>query len=145
VHVRRAVPVDAPAIAPLLGQLGYPATAENVAARFARSAGSENDVAWVAVEPDEADAEALVGFAAGHLFWPYELDRPVAELTALVVAESYRGNGAGRALVATFEEWATAAGAVRATVASSFRRTDAHAFYERLGYEQLAKKFERSL
>jgi GNAT superfamily N-acetyltransferase len=144
VLIRPAARADASAIAPLLGQLGYPTTAESVAARFARVAGSENDLAWVAADPGE-DPGAIVGFAAGHFFWPYELDRPVAELTALVVAESRRGTGAGRALVATFEEWATAAGSVRATVASSFRRTDAHAFYERLGYEQLAKKFEKSL
>lgn len=142
-HIRRALPVDAPAIAPLLGQLGYPSTAEEVAARFARLAGSENDVAWLAVDPDEADAEAVIGFASGHVRRAYELDAPVAQLTALVVAESSRGTGAGRALVATFEEWATAAGAVRATVSSSFRRTGAHAFYERLGYEQLSKKFDK--
>lgn len=144
-HIRRALPVDAPAIAPLLGQLGYPTTAEDVAARFARLAGSENDVAWLAVDPDEADAEAVVGFASGHVRWTYELDAPVAQLTALVVAESNRGTGAGRALVETFEEWAIAAGAVRATVSSSFRRTGAHAFYERLGYEQRAKKFDKRL
>ncbi|MEV0950805.1 GNAT family N-acetyltransferase [Promicromonospora sp. NPDC050249] len=144
-HIRRALPVDAPAIAPLLGQLGYPSTAEDVAARFARLAGSENDVAWLAVDPGGDDAEAVIGFGAGHLFWPYELDAPLAELTALVVAESNRGTGAGRALVTTFEEWATAAGAVRATVSSAVRRTGAHAFYERLGYEQLSKKFDKRL
>jgi GNAT superfamily N-acetyltransferase len=145
VHIRRALPVDAPAIAPLLGQLGYPSTAEDVAARFARVAGSETDEAWLAVDPDEADAEAVIGFASGHVRWAYELDVPVAQLTALVVAETNRGTGAGRALVATFEEWAVAAGAARATVSSSFRRTGAHAFYERLGYEQLSKKFDKSL
>jgi GNAT superfamily N-acetyltransferase len=145
VHIRRALPVDAPAIAPLLGQLGYPSTAEDVAARFARVAGSETDEAWLAVDPDEADAEAVIGFAAGHLYWPYELDAPLSTLTALVVAESNRGSGAGRALVATFEEWATAAGAVRATVSSAVRRTGAHAFYERLGYEQRSRKFDKSL
>ncbi|MCF4123060.1 GNAT family N-acetyltransferase [Antribacter sp. KLBMP9083] len=141
--IRGAVPDDARATALLLGQLGYPTSAEKVAARFARLAESENDPAWVAVDPH--DEEVILGFAAGHLFWPYELDTPVAELTALVVTERRRGAGAGRALVATFEEWATAAGSSRATVASSFRRTGAHAFYERLGYEQLAKKLEKTL
>lgn len=141
-HIRRAVPDDAGAIAPLLGQLGYPTSAELVAARFERLAGNANDPAWVAV--DRGD-EAILGFAAGHLFWPYELDTPLAELTALVVAERRRGTGSGRALVATFEEWAAAAGATRATVASSFHRTGAHAFYERLGYGQRSKKFEKTL
>lgn len=142
-YIRRAVPDDARAIAPLLGQLGYPTSAEKVAARFARLADSENDPAWVAVDPH--DEEDLLGFAAGHLFYPYELDTPVAELTALVITERRRRTGSGRALVAAFEEWATAAGSSRATVASSFRRTGAHAFYEKLGYEQLAKKLEKPL
>ncbi|PUB23520.1 ribosomal protein S18 acetylase RimI-like enzyme [Promicromonospora sp. AC04] len=142
-HIRRALPDDARAVAPLLGELGYPTSAEQVAARFARLACSENDPAWVAVDPH--DEEALLGFAAGHLFWPYELDAPLAELTALVVAEERRGTGSGRALVAAFEEWATAAGCCRATVASSFHRAGAHAFYERLGYGQRAKKFDKPL
>ncbi|MFC8800083.1 GNAT family N-acetyltransferase [Promicromonospora sp. NPDC057138] len=139
--IRRAVPDHAHALAPLLGELGYPTSAEAVATRFARLADSENDPAWVAVDPD--DEEVLLGFAAGHLFWPYELDAPVAELTALVVTERRRGTGSGRALVAAFEEWAKAAGCCRVTVASSVRRTGAHAFYERLGYEQLSKKFDK--
>jgi GNAT superfamily N-acetyltransferase len=45
--------------------------------------------------------------------------------------------------VAAFEEWAAAAGAARVTVASSFHRTGAHAFYERLGYGERSKKFEK--
>ncbi|WP_129785336.1 GNAT family N-acetyltransferase [Promicromonospora panici] len=139
--VRRALPDDAPAVAPLLGELGYPTSVEAVTTRFARLAESESDPAWVAVDPHSEDG--LLGFAAGHLFWPYELDRPVAELTALVVTERSRGGGAGRALVAAFEEWAKAAGSLRATVASSFHRSSAHAFYERLGYGQRSKKFEK--
>ncbi|MEV1128635.1 GNAT family N-acetyltransferase [Agromyces sp. NPDC049794] len=142
-HIRRARAEDARAIAPLLSELGYPTNADAIAARFARVDLSSDDIAWLAFDSAYSDGTAI-GFAAGHLMWPYELDRPVAELTALVVDPSRRGEGAGRALVAVFEAWATAAGSARATVASAFRRTGAHAFYERLGYEQLAKKFEKS-
>jgi GNAT superfamily N-acetyltransferase len=142
VYIRRVLPDDARAVVPLLGELGYPTSAEAVATRFERLARSENDPAWVAVDPRD---DGPVGFAAGHLFWLYELDKPVAELTALVVAERSRGTGSGRALVAAFEEWATAAGCHRVTVASSFHRTGAHAFYERLGYGQRSKKFEKLL
>lgn len=141
--IRRTLPGDAPGIATLLGELGYPTSARAVSARLERLGGSENDPAWVAVGPDTQDS--LLGFAAGHLFWPYELDKPVAELTALVVAERHRGTGAGRSLVAAFEEWARTAGCLRATVASSFHRTGAHDFYERLGYGQRSKKFEKLL
>lgn len=96
----------------------------------------------VAVAVDHS--ESVIGFSAGHITWPYELDQPVAELTALIVDEAARGSGAGRALVIAFEHWVTEAGCVRASAASAFHRTGAHAFYERLGYAQLAKKYEKS-
>lgn len=147
-QIRLASHADAGSVAPLLTQLGYPVTPERLAARFERVVGSEVDTAWVALDPSGGHGDrdgTVIGFAAGHLFWPYELDAPVAELTALVVDEERRGSGAGRALVAAFEDWVIAAGGIRASVATAFRREGAHAFYERLGYRQLAKKYEKSL
>jgi GNAT superfamily N-acetyltransferase len=135
--VRRASRDDSAAVAPLLGELGYPVTLSALRARFDRA--PVNDAAWIA----EHDGSA-VGFAAGHLFQPFELESPVAELTALVVAAGHRGGGAGRALVAAFEHWALTAGAARFSVATAFHRTGAHAFYEQLGYVQLARKYEKS-
>ncbi len=140
-QIRFAGADDSAAIAPLLGELGYPTTIDAVAVRFERVAGSEQDAAWLAVTNDGEP----VGFAAGHMTWVFELDAPVAELTALVVSSANRRMGAGRALVAAFEEWCAAAGCVRASVSSAFRRLDAHAFYEQLGYEQLARKFEKRI
>lgn len=140
-QIRRAVPADSPAIAPLLGQLGYPTTPDALAARFARVADNGHDIAWVAVDEDLG---TTAGFAAGHLRWPFQLDSPVAELSALVVDETHRGTGAGRALVEVFEGWAVAQGCLRMTVSSGFQRAGAHAFYERLGYAQRSKKFEKS-
>ena len=141
VLVRSASRSDASAIAPLLGQLGYPVDQGAFEHRFDRVATTGVDPAWVAViEGSEPD---VVGFAAGHLFRPFELDGPVAELTAIVVDEGRRGEGVGRALVTEFEEWAISAGCVRWSVATAFRRSDAHAFYERLGYQQLARKYQK--
>jgi GNAT superfamily N-acetyltransferase len=139
VTVRRASRDDSAAVTPLLDQLGYPVTPDELAGRFDRVAGAPGDAAWVAID----GSDVIVGFAAGHLFLPFELRSPVAELTALVVDEQRRRGGAGRGLVAAFETWATAAGAVRFSVATAFRRHDAHAFYERLGYQQLARKYEK--
>lgn len=140
-RVRIASRADAAAVVPLLTQLGYPTTREQLAARFERVSGSDADRAWVAVGTDDA----VIGFAAGHYFLPYELDGPLAELTALVVDEKERRGGVGRALVESFESWVRGVGAVRCSVATAFRRTDAHAFYERLGYVQLARKYQRAL
>jgi GNAT superfamily N-acetyltransferase len=135
--VRRASPDDSAAVVPLLVQLGYRVELEQLAARFDRAA--DRDAAWVAEQES-----AVVGFAGGHRFDPFELDAPVAEITPLVVDESHRGGGVGRELVATFESWAVEAGCVRLSVATGFHRTDAHAFYERLGYEQHARKYEKT-
>jgi len=144
VFIRRATRIDSPGVAPLLTQLGYPATPDQVDARFARAAESEVDAAWVAVTQSNGQ-ETIVAFAAGHLSWPYELDHAVAELTALVVDETHRGEGYGRALVAAFEDWVASAGGVRASAATALHREGAHSFYERLGYRQLAKKYEKSM
>ncbi len=140
VTVRRASRDDSAAVAPLLTQLGYPVAAEQLVDRFARVEGSHSDAAWVA----EDASGAIIGFAAGHHFLPFELDAPLAELTALVVDESRRGSGAGRRLVRAFEDWASIAGCARLSVATAFHRVGAHAFYEALGYQQLAKKYQKS-
>ena len=124
----------------LLEQLGYTRTVEAVAARLQRDAASRDDPAWVA-----DDGDGAIGFVAGHLSHPYELDRPVAEITALVVASDLRGTGAGRALVTELEAWARQQGACRVEVSSSMRREGAHAFYETLGYGQRSRKFEKPL
>ncbi len=142
--VRPVRPDDAAAVAALLGELGYPVSPAVVAARLAERAPREADAAWVltADEQDEGDA---VGFVAGHVFHPYELDRPVAEITALVVSATHRRSGAATALVGAVEGWAETWSCQRITVASSLEREGAHAFYDRRGYRQLAKKLEKSL
>jgi len=138
---------DAVAVAGLLEELGYPVSAARMTERLEERAPSQDDAAWVLAHgpggPDGDDT--IVGFAAGHVFQPYELDRPVAEITALVVAPANRRAGSATALVSAVEQWASARSCLRITVASSLRREGAHAFYARLGYRQLAKKFEKAL
>lgn len=142
-QVRRVHADDAPAVAVLLGELGYPATSEAVANRIAVLAGGDDDPAWVGLDgPGSAD---VVGFVAGHCFQPYELERPTAELTALVVAPGRRRSGLGHLLVETVQEWATLRGCQRLTVASALRRHDAHDFYRRCGFAERSRKFEREL
>ena len=141
--VRRVLVDDAESVAALLGELGYPTEPEQMARRIARHASSADDPAWVGVE--RTDPSRVVGFVAGHCFRPYELERPVAELTALVVTESGRGGGVGRLLTQTVEEWAIARGCHRLTVASSMHRHDAHLFYERCGFGERSRRFEKEL
>lgn len=85
VDIRRSMVEDAPRIAPLLGQLGYPTSPDVLATRMSRA--GEADPSWVAVDDETM---SVAGFAAGHLFTPLELDGPVSEMTALVVDETAR-------------------------------------------------------
>jgi len=142
-EIRDARPADAPALAVLLDQLGYPAPAATVAARLAayQDAG---EVALVAVRGGGGGG-AVVGLATVHVTPVLHRPTPVGRLTMLVVAEGERGGGVGRALVGAAERAVTARGCALIEVTSNRKRADAHAFYERLGYEATSLRFKKSL
>jgi GNAT superfamily N-acetyltransferase len=140
-HIRRVVLTDAAGLAPLLEQLGYPATPADIAMRLARVAQNTDAAAWVATDADATP----IGLVTGHVIWSYASNTPNVQLTALVVSSRSRGTGVGRQLVATIEEWARRIGAGRVDVASAQHRDDAHAFYLALGYAEAGKRFRRSL
>ena len=140
--IRPAAEPDAAALAPLLAALGYPASADAVAARLRRVAAYRGPVvALVAAAGDGS----LVGLLTAHAFATVHADEPAALLTTLVVAPEARGRGVGRALVRAAEAWAVTQGAVKVSVTSGAQRADAHRFYEGLGYAYTGKRFARTL
>jgi GNAT superfamily N-acetyltransferase len=60
-----------------------------------------------------------------------------AEIGGLVVGESHRGQGVGQLLMQQAEEWARARGCRAVYLRTNVIRTDAHRFYERLGYTRI--------
>jgi len=127
--IRSARNYDAPALAELCGELGYPATRQQVVARLA------------AIETRAASrvlvAEDAQGTVVGWIHMAMEahlLDDGVAEISAFVVAESARNRGVGAELLRAAECWAQARGATRLRVRSRVERERAHRFYERVGY-----------
>jgi GNAT superfamily N-acetyltransferase len=139
VTVRDAARGDAEAVARLLGQLGYPAEPEAVAARLERLA-----IVGDRVVVAEADDE-VVGLAQLQVTPTIEYDRPAAKIGALVVDEAHRGQGVGRTLVAALEEEARRRGCVLIFLTTSAQRGDAHEFYRRVGLEETGKRFTKSL
>jgi GNAT superfamily N-acetyltransferase len=137
--IRDALPTDGEAIANLLGQLGYPAEAGAIGARLdlLRIVGDRVVVA-------EADG-SVVGLAQLHVSPSLEYDRPAAKLAALVVDESHRGEGIGRALVEAMEAEARTRGCVLLFLTTAARRKDAHVFYERVGLQETGKRFAKEL
>ena len=138
--VRNAAVADAEAIAVLLGELGYPATTEEAAVRLAALQKIKDNVAIVA-----EDEGRVLGVATVDELTVLHASGKVAQLSMLVVASSARRTGVGRALVEAAEAWARYRGCVRMVVTSNERRTDAHAFYRRLGWEHTGRRFSKTL
>jgi GNAT superfamily N-acetyltransferase len=137
--IRDALPADAPAIAALLGQLGYPTDAGAAAERLERLR-----ILGDRVIVAELDA-AVVGLAHLQVTPAIERDRPAAKIGALVVDETRRGQGIGRALVAELEAEARARGCGLLYLTTAEQRDGAHAFYERVGLEQTGRRYARTL
>jgi GNAT superfamily N-acetyltransferase len=137
--IRDAQAADAEAIASLLGQLGYPAGPGSVGSRLERLVIVGDRV--VVAELDER----VVGLAHLHVSPTIEHERPAAKLGALVVDESHRGEGIGRALVEAMEAEAHARGCGIFFLTTAERRDDAHVFYVSLGLERTGRRYGRTL
>ena len=138
-HIRIATQADAPAIAGLLDELGYPTTAAQAARRLARL-GGKLDPVFVATDEGQ-----IVGLVALHLSHMLHLDSTWSRVTTLVVAKTHRRRGVGEALLAHAEQCALAAGASGVELTCGQRRTDAHRFYMRRGYAERRKRFFKAL
>ncbi len=128
VQIRPATPDDAEEIARLSGQLGYPSTVAQVRARFAAL---DQGSVWMLALAEVG--EAIVGYVTCRGIYTIQRD-PCAELGGLIVDERYRGRRIGELLVAAAEAWARENGFPTIIVHSNVLRTDAHRFYQRLGY-----------
>lgn len=135
-QVRDAVASDAQALATLCTQLGYPTTTDDMPGRLARLATDPNIRVLVATIDD-----GVVGLATMHVRHMINHDKPLAQLTTLVVDERYRGQGVGRALVTTVDRLARERSCKRLVVTTALRRADAHAFYEALGFTHTGRRY----
>ncbi len=141
--LRPMTTADAPAVAALSAQLGYPISPETVAERLALISRSPEHGFFV--------AGSAGGGVAGwvHVYGVHLLESPVpfVEIGGLVVDEAVRRQGVGRALMAEAEAWANTHGYAEVRLRSGLHRTDAHEFYQRIGYEhaKTSKLFRKVL
>jgi GNAT superfamily N-acetyltransferase len=139
-ELREATPADAPAIADLVTQLGYPSTEAQAARRLEQILSNPE---WVTLVAEEAGQ--VLGFGGLQRTLSYEHDGPVAKIVALVVDQGARRQGVGEAIVRGLERRAVGMGVSRMAVNSANHRADAHAFYEKLGYARTGVRFARVL
>ncbi|HUF53914.1 MAG TPA: GNAT family N-acetyltransferase [Dehalococcoidia bacterium] len=70
---------------------------------------------------------------------------PYAIIENVVVDEAARGRGHGEALIRAAIEQAREAGCYKISLTSNKRRTNAHRFYERLGFQRTHEAFRITL
>jgi len=137
--IRPARESDSVALARLIGQLDFPVTGAEVAARLAAMA-AEGRLVLVA----ELDGE-VVGCLSTSVMQVLHRPAPVGRISMMVVDEHLRSRGIGARLVRAAEAALAAQGCYMLEVTSHLRRTEAHRFYEKLGYERTSVRLSREL
>jgi GNAT superfamily N-acetyltransferase len=143
IRVRKARRGDAERIAQLSGELGYPASAAQIATRMRQLKPASKHAVFVAESSGAGDVLGWLQVSLAHLL---ESDLR-AEVNGLIVAEGQRSAGAGAKLLEAAEEWARRRGCLGMNVRSNVIRERAHKFYERHGYEhyKTQKAFRKTL
>jgi GNAT superfamily N-acetyltransferase len=80
-----------------------------------------------------------------HLERTYEADAEVARIMCLVVGSEERKRSVGRALISAVEDWTRRRGAEAIMLTTHERRTGAHEFYRRMGYDRTGYRFYKEL
>ncbi len=138
-EIRPARAEDAPALAGLLDELGFP-TAIDVTEQRIRALAQSGETVLVG-----ARAGTVLGFAALHVTPVLHRPTPVGRVTALVVTHAARGQGLGRALVTAAERHSASAGCALVEITSHQDLAAAHAFYQRIGYTITSYRFRKEL
>lgn len=133
--IRPATPDDAPALEILIRQLGYRENAADIGARLKAMIGA-GQLVLVAERNG-----AVVGCLSTSIMRVLHRPRPVGRISMMVVDEALRGKGIGTALVRAAELRLKGQGCGLIEVTSNLKRTEAHGFYERLGYERTSLRF----
>ena len=126
---------DLPRSLPLLAQLGYELTPEEIKGRFAAVVAMPGHSLLVAETGGQ-----IVGLL--HVF-----DRPAIEnpreavVQAIVVDQAFRRAGIGRALMAEAERWGRECHCRSVVLSSNVVRAPAHTFYAALGYRVAATSY----
>ena len=140
VIVRDARREDAPGVAALLDELGYPSTTADAAEHIRRLTADPATRLKLA-----DDGELVLGLIATHIVPRLDRDRITCRILDIVVAREHRREGIGTILLTAAEQHAAQSGSVRLDLSSGDWREDAHAFYIAHGFEVRSRGFTKRL
>lgn len=141
VTIRPVRTTDAPALAQLIGELGYPMDVPLAAQKLGELSASPLDAVWVAeMQPDAR----VAGVVCTHRTWVLHRRNPLGRITALAVSEAHRRFGIGRLLMQVAETHLWGSGCDRIELTSGTHRDAAHHFYRSLGYAVQSTRFMKS-
>jgi ribosomal protein S18 acetylase RimI-like enzyme len=139
--IRRARLSDAPQIADLLQQLGYPVSADLVRGQLAALLRDRTEDLLVA----EAVDTRVIAFLSMHCVPQISVEGGFARISYLCVDKEMRSKGLGKQLEREACRLAAERGCDRIELHCHARRTDAHGFYARQGYTESPKYFVKRL
>jgi len=134
IEIREGKLADAPALARLLAQLGYPETQPYLERRIVQQLSHPDALLLVAVAAGD-----VAGFISLHIIPQLALAGDFCRVSYLCVAENMRGHGVGAMLEQCAELQARELGCDRIELHSNAQRLDAHRFYASIGYEDSPK------
>ncbi len=129
--IRKVTLCDVKALLPLISQLGYPISEEQLIARLALYQGY-NDAAWVGLIDDK-----IIGSIAVHVYDLFHCTERYGKIVSLVVDKPYRRLGYGKQLLAYAERYAKEKSCCVLELTSSLKRLKygSHDFYDSHGYK----------
>ena len=137
ISLRVASAADAPAIAALFTDEGYPAGSSDIRNRLVHF---DSPHSQVVIAEHEG---AILGFIAVHAMPRFEHDDRILRILALVVDAGARERGVGRALMAEAERIGSEVGAAFVELTAGHHRPEARHLYESLGYDSTVTAYLR--
>jgi len=137
--IRRAWIADCEVIRNLLGQLGYSRPPEMIKEKLDKLLSNPSDDVYIYQESNK-----VLGFVTLHYSVQLAYEGDFCEIGYLVVDESARGRGIGKKLEEHACNLAKEKSCSLIHVFSMDHRNEAHQFYEKQGYKEVEKYFEKN-
>jgi GNAT superfamily N-acetyltransferase len=134
ISVRKMDREDVEAVNALSKQLGYPLSIGQTQQNIKAILQSKDHTAYVAEYENK-----IVGWIGAAQAIMLEV-MPHCEINGLVIDEHHRGMGIGKLLIDKVKQWAKEKGNDKIGLHCNIKRTEAHLFYEHLGFTELKQQ-----